>query len=67
MFLRWMIRDDNRGVDFGLWKKSQHRINAALDIHTGNISDAWFTGAKTKRLKAVKNNASLRSFDEKNR
>ena len=23
MFLRWMIRNDNRGVDFGIWKKDR--------------------------------------------
>ena len=22
MFLRWMVRDDDKGVDFGLWKRS---------------------------------------------
>ena len=21
MYLRWMVRDDNKGVDFGIWKK----------------------------------------------
>ncbi|MEJ7672904.1 MAG: DUF2400 family protein [Chitinophagaceae bacterium] len=21
MFLRWMVRNDNNGVDFGIWKK----------------------------------------------
>ncbi len=21
MFLRWMVRQDNRGVDFGIWRK----------------------------------------------
>ena len=39
MFLRWMIRKDKRGVDFGIW----HKIPASalyipLDVHTGNIS-----------------------------
>ena len=39
MFLRWMVRKDNRGVDFGIWKK----INPAdlyipLDVHTGNMA-----------------------------
>ncbi|HPB05546.1 MAG TPA: DUF2400 family protein, partial [Prolixibacteraceae bacterium] len=39
MFLRWMIRDDNRGVDFGLWKKiPTSALMLPLDIHTGNIS-----------------------------
>jgi uncharacterized protein (TIGR02757 family) len=39
MYLRWMVRKDNYGVDFGIWKN----INTAslylpLDVHTGNIS-----------------------------
>ncbi len=39
MFLRWMVRNDNFGVDFGLWKG----INSAdlmmpLDVHSGNVS-----------------------------
>ena len=39
MFLRWMIRKDNRGVDFGLWKGlSPSGLFIPLDIHTGNVS-----------------------------
>lgn len=39
MFLRWMVRQDTRGVDFGLWK----RIPAAalmipLDVHSGSTA-----------------------------
>ncbi|UOE37622.1 TIGR02757 family protein [Chryseobacterium oryzae] len=39
MFLRWMVRKDNRGVDFGIWKKIDQRfLSIPLDVHTGNIS-----------------------------
>ncbi|MBS1550023.1 MAG: TIGR02757 family protein [Bacteroidetes bacterium] len=39
MFLRWMVRNDNRGVDFGLWKNiSPSVLSIPLDVHTGNIS-----------------------------
>jgi len=39
MFLRWMVRDDNRGVDFGIWKNSnQAYLSIPLDVHTANIS-----------------------------
>lgn len=39
MFLRWMIRKDNRGVDFGIWQKIDQRfLSIPLDVHTGNIS-----------------------------
>jgi uncharacterized protein (TIGR02757 family) len=39
MFLRWMVRDDNRGVDFGIWKKiSPSDLYIPLDIHSGRIA-----------------------------
>ncbi|MBQ0152257.1 MAG: TIGR02757 family protein [Chryseobacterium sp.] len=39
MFLRWMVRKDNRGVDFGIWKNIDARhLSIPLDVHTGNIS-----------------------------
>lgn len=39
MFLRWMIRDDNRGVDFGLWKKiPSSALFIPLDIHSGRTA-----------------------------
>lgn len=39
MFLRWMARQDNKGVDFGLWKNVDQRfLSVPLDVHTGNIS-----------------------------
>jgi uncharacterized protein (TIGR02757 family) len=38
MFLRWMVRSDNRGVDFGLWKKiSPRQLSCPLDVHSGNV------------------------------
>ena len=39
MFLRWMVRKDQAGVDFGIWegfKPSQ--LICPLDVHTGNVS-----------------------------
>ena len=41
MFLRWMIRNDNRGVDFGLWRKiPPSALQIPLDLHTGNVARA---------------------------
>ncbi len=38
MYLRWMVRDDGRGVDFGLWKGIKTRqLICPLDVHTGNV------------------------------
>jgi len=39
MYLRWMIRKDNRGVDFGLWNSiSPSILSCPLDVHSGNIA-----------------------------
>lgn len=42
MYLRWMVRNDDRGVDFGLWSKGKTGLLPAhlmcpLDVHTGNV------------------------------
>lgn len=39
MFLRWMVRSDNNGVDFGLWKGiPSSALMLPLDVHTGTVS-----------------------------
>lgn len=39
MFLRWMVRKDQRGVDFGLWEKfPSSELYIPLDVHTGNVA-----------------------------
>jgi uncharacterized protein (TIGR02757 family) len=39
MFLRWMVRNDSRGVDFGIWKKiSPSALYIPLDLHSGNTA-----------------------------
>ncbi|MCE3294957.1 MAG: hypothetical protein K0R65_671 [Crocinitomicaceae bacterium] len=39
MFLRWMCRQDNKGVDFGLWKSiPMSDLHLPLDVHTGNVA-----------------------------
>lgn len=39
MYLRWMIRKDNQGVDFGLWKKiSPAALIIPIDIHVARVS-----------------------------
>ena len=39
MFLRWMIRKDEAGVDFGLWTSiPMHALYLPLDVHTGNVA-----------------------------
>ncbi|MFH4965825.1 TIGR02757 family protein [Gaetbulibacter sp. M235] len=39
MFLRWMIRNDNAGVDFGIWNSlSSSQLSCPLDVHSGNVA-----------------------------
>ncbi len=39
MFLRWMVRQDKKGVDFGIWKKlNPAHLSIPLDVHSGNIA-----------------------------
>lgn len=39
MFLRWMARQDNKGVDFGIWSSvSPSSLYIPLDVHTGNVA-----------------------------
>ena len=46
MFLRWMVRKDNNGVDFGIWDKiSSSVLSCPLDLHS----------AKTARLLGLLN------------
>lgn len=39
MFLRWMVRQDQKGVDFGIWKSiSPAALSCPLDVHSGNVA-----------------------------
>ena len=39
MYLRWMVRQDQTGVDFGIWKSiSPSVLSCPLDVHSGNVA-----------------------------
>ncbi|WP_417195621.1 TIGR02757 family protein [Bizionia sp.] len=39
MFLRWMVRPENTGVDFGIWKSLYTKqLSCPLDVHSGNVA-----------------------------
>lgn len=39
MYLRWMVRDNKKKVDFGIWKSiSPAELHLPLDVHTGNVA-----------------------------
>jgi len=42
MFLRWMVRKDQHGVDFGLWKAiSPADLIIPMDVHVARVSRAF--------------------------
>lgn len=68
MYLRWMVRNDQRGVDFGIWKKlSTSNLMLPLDVHTGNVSrKLLLLERKQNDWKAVVEiSDQLRKFDPK--
>ncbi|WP_426474722.1 TIGR02757 family protein [Chryseobacterium balustinum] len=67
MFLRWMTRKDNRGVDFGIWENiDQKFLSIPLDVHTGNISRKLGLISRTQNdWKTVEElDLVIRKFDE---
>ena len=39
MFLRWMVRNDNKGVDFGIWKNiSPSQLICPIDVHVARVA-----------------------------
>ncbi len=66
MFLMWMVRNDNRGVHFGLWNKiPSSALYLPLDVHTGNVGRKFgLLTRKQNDWKAVEEiTTSLREFD----
>lgn len=66
MFLRWMIRTDRSGVDFGLWKRiPASALMLPLDVHTGNVARKLGLLTRTQNdWRAVEEiTATLREFD----
>ena len=66
MYLRWFVRHDDRGVDFGLWRKiPMSALYLPLDIHTGNMGRAL--GLLSRRQSdwkaTVEITENLRKFD----
>jgi uncharacterized protein (TIGR02757 family) len=66
MYLRWMVRDDSHGVDFGLWHSiDQANLVCPLDVHSGRV--ARELGLLHRRQNdwkaAMELTRSLREFD----
>lgn len=66
MFLRWMVRKDAAGIDFGIWNKlGPHRLSCPLDIHSARVArKLGLLKRKQNDWKAVTELTSkLRTFD----
>mgnify|MGYP000848099142 FL=1 len=66
MYLRWMIRNDKTGVDFGIWKSlSPSLLSCPLDVHSGNVArKLGLLNRKQNDAKALNElDISLRQFD----
>lgn len=67
MYLRWLVRDDKKGVDFGLWQRiPKSELMLPLDVHTGNVGrKLGLLQRKSSDWKAVEEiTAALRKFDK---
>lgn len=68
MFLRWMVRKDNNGVDFGIWEQiPASALMCPLDVHSGNVArKLGLLSRKQNDWKAVEAlTESLRGFDRR--
>jgi len=66
MYLRWMVRIDDKGVDFGIWKSIKiSDLLCPLDLHSGNIARKFgLLERKHNDWQAVEElTANLRLFD----
>lgn len=66
LFLRWMVRSDKNGVDFGMWNKiPASSLMLPLDVHTGNVGrKLGILSRKSNDWKAVEEiTNTLRKFD----
>jgi uncharacterized protein (TIGR02757 family) len=68
MFLRWMVRQDKRGVDFGIWKEIKPaQLVCPLDVHVERVSKqlGLLKRKPTDWQAALELTAALRAFDPK--
>lgn len=68
MFLRWMVRKDTNGVDFGIWKSiAPALLSCPLDVHTGNVArNLGLLSRKQNDAKALSElDRALRALDPK--
>ncbi|MFM8488883.1 MAG: TIGR02757 family protein [Bacteroidota bacterium] len=66
MFLRWMVRKDDRGVDFGIWNRiSPAQLLIPLDVHVDRVARrlGLLQRPQTDWLAVLELTENLRQFD----
>lgn len=67
MFLRWMIRNDSKGVDFGLWKNvPASKLICPIDLHVARVAKklGLLKRKQVDWLAAVEITDALRQLDK---
>lgn len=67
MFLRWMVRNDNKAVDFGIWKNiSPSQLICPIDLHVARVSRklSLLQRKQTDWRAAIELTESLRTLDK---
>jgi len=67
MFLRWMVRKDNNGVDFGLWENiSSSQLICPIDVHVARVAKklGLLKRKQVDWLAAIELTESLRQLDK---
>jgi uncharacterized protein (TIGR02757 family) len=68
MFLRWMVRSDSKGVDFGIWKTiSPSQLVCPIDVHVARVAGRFnlLQRKQTDWAAALELTAYLRTLDRK--
>jgi len=68
MYLRWMVRNDKKGVDFGIWKNIKpSQLIIPLDLHVSRVAKKFnlITRNQSDWLSAVQLTETLKHLDPK--
>lgn len=68
MFLRWMVRNDRQGVDFGIWKQIKpSQLICPIDVHVSRVARrlGLIRRKQVDWLTAIELTGMLKKFDKK--
>jgi uncharacterized protein (TIGR02757 family) len=68
MYLRWMVRQDKKGVDFGIWKKiNPSDLICPVDLHVARVARSFglIRRSQTDWQTAMELTIALRAMDKK--